>query len=356
MQMFLFIFSLLFSPSAFSGIGEWGSTGGGEFLKDQHNPWFLKNTKEVRFCLSFDVAGFSATPEKAAQLTDRALEYWKKELSDRGELLGLGQQNFSRLPTCDGNEDLRLQFGYGTLSEKQLKLFKDHEEDPQDYVGIAIRTEYDRARMRGKGFIYISSDRGTHPYNRGHGLAKNLWSHDGLLFQILLHELGHVFGVPHTDDGFMAASFPESLVRKYREYRTLEAPPFFEPSTHFEKCAIDAPGLPNNLCINLTTKNNWDAFDLTITNESGPEIWRAKNAKRESVKLLFPIKVFLPKEQMVFTPPPQDPWLQGPSRKRLKVIGALENSKGEKRSTLVDLRPDGVEIFLDAGAGLERIF
>lgn len=341
--------------SALARTGDWGSAGGGEFLRDLHNPWFVKGVSEVRYCLRIDPAGFSASPAKVAELSERAFAYWKGQLATRAAEIGVGTQAFTLNRECTGHEDLTLLFGHGALSEAQLKLFTDNGEDPLDYVGIAIRTAYDKESLRGRGFVFISSDQGEHIYNRGQGVARKLWSYDGLLFRALQHELGHVFGISHTDEGFMAADFPENMVRNYRRYRTVGETPFFEPASRFDSCD-EHTFMSSGACVQGETTDQWQSFSLTKRDDQGKPtaIGTVSSAKRTSTRLKFPLKIFLPKEQKIFPAQPSYPVRKGPARQEFKVSGTLITPSGEKKPVLLDLRPDGGEAFFDSGKGFDR--
>src|SRR5262249_43703857 len=132
-----------------SGSG-WASSGG-ELLNDSQNPWWVKNTRAVQYCIDVDTVGFSASLDKAREAVEGALKYWKDQFATRipflpqakennalqviFDFMGIGTQEFSEVP-CSGTEDLRFQFGYGTLSAEQL----GHIADPRSYVGVTERT------------------------------------------------------------------------------------------------------------------------------------------------------------------------------------------------------------------------
>lgn len=350
-----------FASAAFGREGDWGSSGGGEFLRDALNPWFVKNVTQVRYCVVVDREGFSSSAEKAKQYTAQAIQYWKKEFQSRDEILGIGSQTFVLTNPksgmdCIGDEDLRVQFGYRTLSPEQLKRFTDQGEDPQDYLGIAIRTSYDKEQMRGKGYVFISSDKGPYPYNRGAGISRNLWSHDGLLFRILQHELGHVFGVSHTDTGFMSSDFPEHMVRNYSNYRIVQETPFFSPPDKFEFVSMRKTlPLQNMEVLQIQGSRNWREMEIRGFSTDSQEVYFAKaaNLQRSSTRQHFPVRVFLPKEQKVFNALPGELVWKGPARIQFKLIGKFELKDGTSTSLLLELSPEDVEIY-KSGESLER--
>lgn len=92
------------------------------------------------------------------------------------------------------------------------------------YVALTIRTDYSDA-LRGKGFIYVSPDRGAQAF-RGHNIIQNAWTaaddEHYRLKAVLKHEVGHVFGLTHAseDGSIMNARLPEQAVNliDYHKY------------------------------------------------------------------------------------------------------------------------------------------
>ncbi|OQW50508.1 MAG: hypothetical protein A4S09_01570 [Proteobacteria bacterium SG_bin7] len=205
---------------AFGSLAQAGWTsGGGGFIRDTENPWFLKNVKVVNYCVKIDEQNFGISKSLAEERIKQAIDYWKKEFAISRTIIsssdeyepGVATQDFI-LSECATNTDLH--FLLGVLPEEEAP--KDWM--PSSFIGIAMRTEYDRKQMRGRGFIYISPGKGALRYNNRE-LVEDAWSKvNGHLFrQIVMHELGHVFGFPHeTGDKYhlMHQSFPENRLLK----------------------------------------------------------------------------------------------------------------------------------------------
>lgn len=210
MKTLVLVYLIIMSGLAHAG---WTSGGGG-LLKDAHNPWFLNNTSEVKYCIKIDEANFGQKLSQVSEAVKRSLDFWKRNFKTAnastippiGTII-LAQQNFVET-NCDFKQDITFQFG--VLDGQQFKYFKN----PTQYVAAAIRTQYDRVNMKGKGFIYVSPEAGTLALNSKNVIKYPWSSHDGaLLVPILIHELGHIFGLQHNHlISFMEEDFPERLL------------------------------------------------------------------------------------------------------------------------------------------------
>lgn len=194
-------------------------SGGGELIKDANNPWFLSNTTDVTYCVSVDESAFSASREDIETAVDHAFTFWKEEFSvasipmqrdaEDGKIVRivLATQNFIRT-SCKETTDIHFQFG--TLTSEQL----NHLKDPRNFVGIAVRTDYDPVNLRGKGFVYISPDKGPWRFNLENAIEQP-WKEEQRLLGVVIHEVGHIFGITHTKDfSLMAAEYPEYSITK----------------------------------------------------------------------------------------------------------------------------------------------
>ncbi len=222
------------SALASAGHADW-SSGGGLLSRDRMNPWWLANTKRVEFCIQIDAANFGMSQDLAKKRFFEAVNYWKESLANRDFLvsdkkmlqadqLGIGSQEFLFVDSCN-QAKLRIQLGY--LNEKQEKAIGN----PRDFVGVTIREEYDKETMTGKGFVYISPESGPLKMD-GENILPRPWSlKDGALLRlVLIHELGHLFGVQHGEA--LRPNDPELMVSK--NFGPLYANMPINKGSHFE--------------------------------------------------------------------------------------------------------------------------
>ncbi len=208
---------LSFSDVTFAGSG-WVSSGG-EILRDAHNPWFLNNTKTVNYCIAIDSASISASESQIRYVVNDSIKQWQEEFA-RATLVSMntlqvGAQKFVEV-ACTGQEDLRFQFGWGTVSPEQKTYFSNF--NFRNFAAFTVRTDYDPIQMRGRGFIYFSSDKGPFRYDGATGgfgdTVDEAWSYTGLLSAVVQHELGHVFGLTHSFGGIMAEWIVDWILNK----------------------------------------------------------------------------------------------------------------------------------------------
>jgi hypothetical protein len=159
-NILLLIFFLLQFPleveATSGGDGGWISSGG-ELFQDARNPWFVKNTKEVFWCLQVDGSQVSATENQIELAFVDAVEYWRKEAKTNrlsNNFFSIATQKFSRLPCMDSRVSLRVIFGKSLLNTKEREFLKD----PDKYVGVTVRQEYNPVSLFGSGFIFFSAD------------------------------------------------------------------------------------------------------------------------------------------------------------------------------------------------------
>lgn len=200
--------------------------GGGELIADAQNPWFLPNTKSVKYCIEIDEVNFGQRLETIRPRIQNAFAFWKKQFQHARTYFPFpyetekhAQQSFVEV-TCQSKPDLKFQFG--TISKEQLKNIPD----PSRFIGLAVRTKYDPVKLKGQGFIYFSPENGPLKMDAIKDKNHKPWSHAGgpLLFPALIHELGHVFGMPHFADlQFMSDRFIEGIFSLEADLRSWQS-------------------------------------------------------------------------------------------------------------------------------------
>lgn len=194
--------------------GGWVS-GGGELIRDGHNPWFVSNVSDVNYCIDIDDVNFGQSRVRVQAIVQKVIENWKSEFQltqpvgfSGNRVLAIATQSFHEVP-CSSTVDIRLQFG--VLSGAQIAKIGD----PTKFLGISVRTDYDPIQLRGKGFVYISPSNGPLKFADDKVISDPWLQGDGaLLYAVLLHEFGHVFGLVHSSSGFdiMNERFAETIV------------------------------------------------------------------------------------------------------------------------------------------------
>ena len=182
---------------------EW-SSGGGELIKDSQNPWFVQNTETVTYCIVIDTSVVGIDEDQADSTILDAISYWQtefsySEFSSSGDFMPeikVATQDFKRID-CDLEQGIwaDVTFQYGFLTSEQREFIGN----VSKYAAMSVRTSYDRRSLRGRGFIYFAAESGPDSLSDPR-FVENPWSRgdQDLLFWTTVHELGHVFGLPHN--------------------------------------------------------------------------------------------------------------------------------------------------------------
>lgn len=236
--------SMLLSAGAFAvqGGGGWIESGGGIF-DAQKNPWFVRNTQIVHYCVLIDQASVSASAATVYSGITAAFAYWRNELNQnaagRQGVAVIGNQTFIQDSACSSADDIQFLIGYGALasalSSDQIATLGD----PQDYVGLTVRTSYDAVQLKAQGFVFIASDIGPHAYHNAGNLITQAWQYPILLQYALTHEVGHVMGIPHTGTSLMSEVFLNQMLdsRFSQTYITNPFLSFINPPMNFDVCS-----------------------------------------------------------------------------------------------------------------------
>jgi hypothetical protein len=206
--------------------------GGGELIKDGHNPWFLNSVKDVTYCVLLDQTNFGVNDEVVNRSIEKAIQFWKFEFSqatvpsyETWGSLALATQNFHKVE-CSESTDITFQFG--VLNQEQSAYLRK----PQDFAAITVRTNYDQKTLHGRGFVYVSPEKGPLAYN-SEGVIGEAWSlQDSKLLDLtLIHELGHVFGLSHM--GNLGTLMSEGFVETILAWAKIDSNGLFEDQNFF---------------------------------------------------------------------------------------------------------------------------
>ncbi len=188
-------------------------SGGGKILSHQYNPWFIGN-KPITYCIQKSV-DFSQDLEGATYDVARAFDDWHKTITaldnfETSEPLLDGKQKviasqFVLKESCSDDVDLTILLG--VINEEIISVLEDN---LMQYIGFTNRTHFDQESGWSKGYIWITPDLGPFGYQ---GLAKHFWDKGGL-FEVMLHEIGHVLGFHHQFNHIMNKNFPSNIVQR----------------------------------------------------------------------------------------------------------------------------------------------
>jgi len=339
----------------------WTSSGG-ELASDAHNPWWIQNTETVRYCIAVDAATVSVDADAIDASLQLAIGYWKAQFDGDGPVKVV-TQTFERVACNAGGEiALHIQAGEGTLDELQRAFLAGHLDK---IVGIAVRTAYDRVNLRGAGFVYL----------RGDGDNYQQWRRRQQLTRVLVHELGHVFGLSHVDFSIMDERAPEFWFKdttlepalpelpmpflRMPEVLTVDS---WSTGYDFAKHQGDEIGQSRWAAYRISRTEDWklrfEAADISNSGEAAPfellgtlgvvSIGSANNVAR----------FFLPPEQTVVTDPDPDHKFPIVTNIQAQTIDAMTFKSVEGWTKPVSFRfdRDGLEMLGVAEGRIQELF
>lgn len=189
---------------------------GGEYITTERNPWFLGGP--VKYCIKQDPATFSLSSDQARTAIAKVFQTWNSILKP---MYRWNQMEAPLLLAAKGVLWLAIDFNEVDCSqahelEFQLGTFDKSIETAlsyraKDILALSLRDQYSDQTGRSKGRIWIAPDKGDRAY-KGPNPGAGFWGMKQNFHNVLMHELGHVFGIPHLEFGFMAANFPARVI------------------------------------------------------------------------------------------------------------------------------------------------
>ena len=361
---FSFLCTLLSITSLASNGGGWISSGGESFY-DAKNPWFLRG-ESISYCLEVDEKNITLSQTQIDSILERAISYWQSEFKgNQGPIFGhlrksfkLGENKLIKTSesTCKGDEDLRVLIGSDTLNEEEKNYLFSKD---QNYVGVAVRTSYDPKSLRAKGFIYMASDKDINGQNLSTDNITSPWQHEKLLLLGLIHELGHVFGIPHMGSSLMSEVFIDLLISKYyyADFIKAKVESFIGSPRKIQRCKYSTPDMVKFFdisskvaCLELEWKNE-KTIDIRAIYPSGKteDIGKVVSLEVDPFGIESrPIGFLrLTKAQQVFTPDQVNfrSLVPGPLLERYKMKGKVIVLKNFKSFPIyLSLSPEAMAI------------
>ena len=368
MRMLPVIWVCLLMPNIYATGGM--DSGGAEIRDDRANPWFLQNTPEVKYCVVINEAGISLPEDEVKNAVTLAIKYWKDEFalvnSGLNHGLRIATQRFEYENTCDEKTDIVFQFG--KVFESQKKYIPA----PKKTIGMAIRTSYDKVKLRGRGFVFIGADIGPDAIEM-EGMHSRPWSvpvhndhftRGGILHKMLVHELGHVFGIGHTGDSVMADYYPEYAIRKVTlggPYTLLEIiPGFFRVKRDATMAPLidartkDYFKLPSGTRYRVIWKES--EVEFRVQGANGKYSYMGKMVFDQTMDHYTPLRpIYLPAEQKVFS---GLGWnlIYMPSIIQVNRFGRYIDRRGFQRPMMINWDPHGISGFFNLSGYLGSFF
>ncbi len=364
--LFLVFVAYLTTPEA-GQAGVWHSSGGEVFGSDK-NPWFVigeaGGVREVKYCVQHDGNAMSISRERAQALITESLQYWKTELAwPSGSIptnaFRVATQTFREVEDCqEGGVALIFKLGYTLLDQAEREKLIE----PRRFIGVTIRKEYDLVKLTGSGVIIIGSDKGVddQTYIRGESLIAEAWKSERLFQYAIMHELGHVFGIPHGGSGLMAETFLEQVLHKQLSafYEKTPLISFRRGPVEFQLChesgSFHRPFFGVNSTVSclkfrrppVHPEESWQVIAVSANAETKiGDLSRGQILQRTQTRPTC-ILHFVGSQQEVFSPAQSAlyKFLMGPLSEEVSMSGTFIPNSGPPKAVYIDMKPESITL------------
>jgi hypothetical protein len=197
-------------------------SGGGVIVGTSENPWFVgKNS--FSYCVQRDPT-FSVSEKDLVPAIEKVIDLWSETLQKfqpkntdspllDGKKKGLTLV-FRRSAAC--SPDVDLTFLFGVINKDVKHVLGNY---GSAFVSFVNRTSYSEETGWSKGFLWVAPDLGPNAIKE---TRTPVWNNPAVLHNVLLHEMGHVFGLQHQVQGFMGEHYPEHIVDAALEQKPQE--------------------------------------------------------------------------------------------------------------------------------------
>jgi len=273
-------------------------TGNGGNFKDFYsdNAWFVED-RPVQYCIQRSKK-FVVNIDDVLAATKRSLDKWIKLSKKLSVTINDGQyriqNNFIYNEKCSKQTDL--VFYFGGKPRKISKIIKKNDR----LVALAYPVKTNKTKTWSKGFIYIKdsniiqSDQGICDIDNPNCINDDSdeidddekvyvadWTYANNLDAILLHEIGHIFGVSHIPQTIMRESIALKLVMEDelaldKKHKTeIDHQYSLTPNKLTDELMVESNGVISSL--NLKTK---DLYSLKKQNGTSVEFYEFTPSSR----------------------------------------------------------------------------
>lgn len=208
--MVLLLISTHSMASLFGGVDGGGAD---QYSESFGSAWFLEGEKKKRvitYCLEKDEISFPISNEKIKSSLKKAFDTWKAYIDkydieydnvedSKSPTLNM-VKDISYQSTCSQKTDLVLYLG------KTNKIIDNIKKVMNKPAALTHRVNYKQSKGWSRGFIWINSNFKVYMSD------KLTWNQNHNLDGLLLHEVGHIFGVEHQVGTVMEKNFTDKFI------------------------------------------------------------------------------------------------------------------------------------------------